>query len=129
MNRENNYIVPANVPSFMSLALIAKQQPSAVNALYRLKHEVFKDGALSAKEKALMAVSISCVLKCDTCVEVHAARAKELGATVDELRESILVAMYLTGPSSVVWSPIVDEILGVTSEKETRIRTRASRSS
>jgi AhpD family alkylhydroperoxidase len=102
----------------MSLALIAKQQPTAVNALYRLKHEVFKDGALSEKTKALMAVSISCVLKCDTCVEVHASRAKELGASADELREAMLVAMYLTGPSSVVWSPIVDDVLGGTPEKK-----------
>ncbi len=95
----------------MSLTLIAKQQPSAVNALYKLKHEVFKEGAMSAKEKALTAVSVSCVLKCDACIEVHAKRAKELGATVDQLREAMLVAMYLAGPSSVIWSPIIDEVL------------------
>ncbi len=68
----------------MSLTLIAKQQPEAVKALYRLKHEVFKDGALTAKEKALMAVSLTCFLKCEECMETWSKRAKELGATVDE---------------------------------------------
>ena len=71
----------------MSLTLIAKQQPEAVKALYRLKHEVFKDGALTAKEKALMAVSLTCFLKCEECMETWSKRAKELGATVDENRE------------------------------------------
>lgn len=96
----------------MSLTLLAKQQPAAINALYKLKNEVFRDGALTSKEKALMAVSISCLLRCDTCLETWAERAKEMGSTVDELRESILVAMYLAGPASVVWSDKVDEILG-----------------
>jgi AhpD family alkylhydroperoxidase len=95
----------------MSLALIAKQQPQAIHKLYALKNEVFKDGALSAKEKELIAVSLSLTLKCDTCLETHALAAKQLGATKDELREAMLVAMYLTGPSAVIWSPIVDEIL------------------
>lgn len=96
----------------MSLTLLAKQQPKAVSALYKLKHEAFQDGALSAKEKSLMAVSISCLLRCEECLETWASRAKEQGATLDELREAMLVAMYLAGPASVVWTSKVDEILG-----------------
>ena len=101
----------------MSLALIAKQQPAAINALFRLRSEVFKDGALTAKEKELMAVCVSCLLKCDLCLETHANLAKEKGATVDELREAMLVAMYLAGPSSVIWSPKIDEVLEGTEEQ------------
>lgn len=100
----------------MSLSMLAKQQPAAINALYKLKNEIFREGALTSKEKALMAVSISCLMRCDTCLETWAGRAKEMGATVDELRESILVAMYLAGPASVVWSDKVDAILGGPSE-------------
>jgi AhpD family alkylhydroperoxidase len=95
----------------MSLTLIAKQQPKAITKLFALKKEVFQDGALTSKEKELIAVSLSCVLKCDTCLETHVKAAKDLGATRDELREAMLVAMYLTGPSSVVWSPVIDEAL------------------
>jgi AhpD family alkylhydroperoxidase len=95
----------------MSLTLIAKQQPKVITKLFALKNEVFQDGALTSKEKELIAVSLSCVLKCDTCLETHVKAAKDLGATRDELREAMLVAMYLTGPSSVVWSPVIDEAL------------------
>ena len=95
----------------MSLTLIAKQQPKAITKLYALKHEVFQDGALTSKEKELIAVSLACLLKCDTCLETHVNVAKELGATRDELREAMLVAMYLAGPSAVVWSEKIDEAL------------------
>lgn len=95
----------------MSLELLAKQQPSVVSALYRYKHEIFKEGALSVKEKELIAVSISMLLKCDTCLEVHAEEAKKQGATLDELREAMMVAMYLAGPSCMIWSPAIDRIL------------------
>jgi AhpD family alkylhydroperoxidase len=106
------YYIFGTGPSAMSLALIAKQQPSVINDLIKLKHEVFKEGALSTKQKALMAVSVSCLLKCDTCLMTWGNQAKELGATTDEIREAMLVAMYLAGPSSVVWSPKIDELLG-----------------
>ena len=95
----------------MSLELLAKQQPSAVTALYKYKHEIFKEGALPVKEKELIAVAVSMLLKCEICLEVHAEEARKLGATTDELREAMLVAMYLAGPSAMVWSPTIDKVL------------------
>ena len=95
----------------MSLALMAKQRPPVARALYKLKNEVFKSGALSVKEKELIAVAISCIIKCEICLKFHADRAKEAGATSEELREAMDVALYLTGPSSLIWSPVIDEIV------------------
>lgn len=96
----------------MSLDLLAKQEPSVVNALYKYKHQVFKEGALTIKEKELIAVALSMLLKCEVCLEVHAAEARKQGATVDELREAMTVALYLAGPTAMVWSPMIDKILG-----------------
>lgn len=95
----------------MSLDVLAKQQPSVVTALYKYKHEVFKEGALTPREKELIAVAVSMLLKCDVCLEVHAQDAKKHGATKEELREAMIVAMYLAGPSAMIWSPIIDKIL------------------
>ena len=95
----------------MSLDLIAKQQPSVINALYKYKHEVFGEGALTVREKELIATAVSCVLKCDTCVETHAKDAIKAGATKEELREAMIVAMYLSGPSAVIFSPMIDEMI------------------
>jgi AhpD family alkylhydroperoxidase len=95
----------------MSLDLIAKQQPPVIIALYKYKHEVFKKGALTVREKELIATAVSCLLKCDTCVETHARDAIKAGATKDELREASIVAMYLSGPSAVAFSPMIDEMI------------------
>ena len=117
-------IIPVEtVHPVMTLSLIAKQQPQAIAKLYKLKQEVFKDGALTAREKELIAVSLACVMKCDTCLETHALAAMDLGATCDEIREAMLVAMYLTGPAAVIWSPLVDQILSEEPPFSNRTRT------
>jgi AhpD family alkylhydroperoxidase len=96
---------------FMSLEQLAKQQPSVVNALYKYKHEVFKDGALTIREKEIIAVAVSTLLKCDACLEVHAQDAMKQGASNEQLREAMVVAMYLAGPSVMIWSPILDKVM------------------
>jgi AhpD family alkylhydroperoxidase len=96
----------------MSLEGIQKQQPGAITALFRLRHEVFKDGALTFKEKELIAIALMSVMRCEECLDIHAQKAKEAGATNDEIREALLVAMYLAGPTQVTWTKKVDEIIG-----------------
>lgn len=95
----------------MSLALLAKQRPPVARALYKLKNEVFRSGALSVMEKELIAVALSCLIKCETCLTFHSDRAKEAGATKEQLREAMDVALYLAGPSTLIWSPTIDEIV------------------
>ncbi len=95
----------------MSLEQLAEQQPEVIRAMYRFKNEVFRDNKLSFKDKELIAVAVTAVLKCDECFRLHANKAAEAGATRDEVRESLLVAMYLAGPSAVVGMPSIDEFL------------------
>jgi AhpD family alkylhydroperoxidase len=92
----------------MSLDQIMKDQPDVINALYRYKNSIFKEGELSALEKELVAVAVICVLKCEECLDLHANRALELGATKAQIREAIEVAMYLAGPHTVIWSKKID---------------------
>ena len=95
----------------MSLEQLAEQQPEVIRAMYRFKNEVFRDNKLSFKDKELIAVAVTAVLKCDEFFRLHANKAVEAGATKDEVRESLLVAMYLAGPSAVVGMPSIDELL------------------
>ncbi|MHC1680457.1 MAG: carboxymuconolactone decarboxylase family protein [Methanomassiliicoccales archaeon] len=95
----------------MSLEQMAEQQPEVIRAMYRFKNEVFKDNKLTFKEKELIAVAVTAVLKCDECFRLHAKKAMEAGATKDEIRESLFVAMYLAGPSAAVGMPSIDQLL------------------
>jgi len=95
----------------MSLEQIAERRPEVVRAMYKFKNEVFKDGELSFREKELMAVAITAVLKCDGCFDLHSKKAIEAGATKGQILESLMVAMYLAGPSAVVGMPSIDRTL------------------
>ncbi len=97
--------------SLANLEKMAKISPEPIAALVGLKDAVFRDGALTAKEKVLMALALGCALKCNTCIESNAKAAKELGATKAELNEAMMVAMYMAGPSAVVWTKKVGDVL------------------
>ena len=95
----------------MSLVMLSKKDPEVLKSLYSFRRKVFKDGALSAKEKELIALALSCSVKCEKCFEHHAEEAKKCGATEDEMLEAIEVAMYLTGPSAMIWTEKIDEFI------------------
>ncbi|MEM2943826.1 MAG: carboxymuconolactone decarboxylase family protein [Methanomassiliicoccales archaeon] len=97
----------------MSLELLSKQKPEVIRALYRLKVEVFKNGALPTKVKELIAVAIACLLRSEICLETHIEAAVANGATREEVQEAMLVAMYLAGPSAVVWTDKIDEHIDI----------------
>ena len=61
-------------------------------AFKRLASEIMKDGALSAKEKAIIALACAVAVKCENCVKVHKERALMAGAGSDEILEAAAVA-------------------------------------
>lgn len=95
----------------MSLDLLGKKDPKVLQALYRYKNEVLKEGALTSREKELIATAIASTLRCEKCLEFHAGAALEQGATNREIMEAIEVAMYLTGPSAMIWSDRIDDYI------------------
>ena len=50
------------------------------------------DGAIPAKYRELMAVAVALTTQCQFCIERHTARAREAGATREELGETVFVA-------------------------------------
>jgi AhpD family alkylhydroperoxidase len=65
-----------------------------------LEKETFKDGALSKKNKELIAVGISAMVNCESCMQWHITEAYKDGATEKEIIEAIEVA-YEMGVGSV----------------------------
>ena len=58
---------------------------------------VFKEGALSVKQKELMALSIAIYAGCEMCVYYHTYGAMKHGAKKEELFEAAAVAYYMGG--------------------------------
>ena len=63
------------------------------------------DGALSAKVKELMALSIAVVKQCDGCIAYHAKAAGRRGATEAEVAEALGVALLMDGGTASVYGP------------------------
>ncbi|WP_338470971.1 carboxymuconolactone decarboxylase family protein [Niallia sp. XMNu-256] len=63
-----------------------------------------KEGALTVKEKELIAVAVAHTTGCPYCIDVHTKGAKRAGTTKEELAESIMVATALKAGSAVAHS-------------------------
>jgi AhpD family alkylhydroperoxidase len=61
--------------------------------------------ALDSAAEALIAFAISISIECDGCVAAHARGAARLGATKQEMAETIGVAIAMNGGPGAVWGP------------------------
>jgi len=87
-----------NLAKFKNMGELA---PEAFKAFVAFDALAFKAGAIPAKYKELMAIAVALTTQCPYCIEIHRRRAKEAGATEQELAESALVAAGLRAGSSM----------------------------
>lgn len=62
------------------------------SAFGRLAAEVMKEGSLSEKEKALIALACSVAVRCDPCTRRHKKMAVQKGASRREMLEAAAIA-------------------------------------
>lgn len=79
--------------------------PDVMKSFADLHGSVLADGALSTKEKELIALAISVSQRCDGCIASHARGAARRGATEAEVSEAIGVAILMTGGPATVYGP------------------------
>ena len=61
------------------------------SAFANLRSEIMKEGALSTKDKALIALACSAAIQCNSCVEFHKKVAISTGATREEMLEAAAI--------------------------------------
>ncbi len=71
-------------------------------AFVELEQKTFKDGKLSKKQKELIAIGISLVNSCESCLEWHIKQALDSGASFEEVIEALEVGFEMgIGPTTV----------------------------
>ncbi len=80
-----------------------KGHPEVAKGFKQLSDAAEKDGALSAKDKELMALAIGVAIRCEGCIAFHAKAAAKYGATRDEVLETLGVCLYMGGGPSFVY--------------------------
>ena len=60
-------------------------------------HACYQDGALPAREKELLGLVASAVLRCDDCIRYHLINCHDMGYGANQLMEALEVAMVVGG--------------------------------
>ena len=77
--------------------------PNEMKAFSNLFGEVFKDGALTVKEKECIALGIAVAVRCEGCIEAHVRNIINLEVSRDEVAEIVSVAVLMGGGPSTVY--------------------------
>ena len=68
-----------------------------IKRFFNLDTMAYKDGALPAKEKELLGLVASMVLRCNDCIDYHILQCIEAGWKDEELYEAFNVALVVGG--------------------------------
>ena len=76
--------------------------PEADRSCLEFDQKAFKDGAIPAKTKELIALGIAHVTQCPWCIDAHTKKATAAGASDAEIAETTFVAMAMA--AGAAWS-------------------------
>jgi AhpD family alkylhydroperoxidase len=71
-------------------------------AFLEMEKAAYSDGALAKKEKELIAVGISVVIDCESCMQWHIEQAAQSGASLREILEAVEVGIEMGGGPATV---------------------------
>jgi AhpD family alkylhydroperoxidase len=87
-----------------NLRKLRKDIPDTMQAFSALAQAATKDGALDKKTKELMALALGVAAHCDGCIGFHTEALVRLGATREEVEETLGMAVYMGGGPSLMYA-------------------------
>ena len=93
----------ANKDLSAALATYRQTDPDVAAAFTGLGKAATKPGALDQKTKELIALAIGIAARCDGCIGFHTETVINLGASREEVIETIGMATYMGGGPSYVY--------------------------
>jgi len=79
-------------------------QPGLMQGFGALGKAALAAGTLDAKTKELIAMALGVAARCDGCIGFHAKALVQLGATPEELQETLGIAVYMGGGPSLMYA-------------------------
>ena len=81
---------------------VGKSRPELAAKFFEWYGAVFADGALSAREKSLIALAVAHAVQCPYCIDAYSQDALQKGADLDQMTEAVHVAAAIRGGASLV---------------------------
>jgi AhpD family alkylhydroperoxidase len=75
--------------------------PDGMQAFWAFDKAAFAEGALSVRDKQLIAVAVALTTQCPYCIAVHNDAARKAGATDAQLTEAALVAAAIRAGGAI----------------------------
>lgn len=88
-----------------------KKNSKVYKAFLQMEKATYSDGELKSKVKELIAVGISVVINCESCMQWHIEQAAEKGSTEREIIEAIEVGIEMGGGPATAYARFALEVL------------------
>lgn len=75
--------------------------PEGIKAYLAFDQAAMAEGAIPRKYKELMALAVAFTTQCPYCIEIHAKKARETGASEQEIAEAVVVAAALRAGGAI----------------------------
>jgi 4-carboxymuconolactone decarboxylase len=81
---------------------IGKNAPELAKKFFDYYGAVFAEGALTQREKALIALAVAHAVQCPYCIDAYSQACLENGSNLDEMTEAVHVTNAIRGGASLV---------------------------
>ena len=95
----NHYYDARDLPRFSD---VGKDAPELWEKFLAWYSAVFAEGALTEREKALIALAVSHAVQCPYCIDAYTTGSLEKGATPEQMTEAVHIAAAIRGGASLV---------------------------
>jgi 4-carboxymuconolactone decarboxylase len=95
----NTYYDPADLAKFGE---IGKDAPELARKYFDYYADVFKEGELTEREKALIALGVAHAIQCPYCIDAYTRACLDKGSNLAEMTEALHVTNAIRGGSSLV---------------------------
>jgi 4-carboxymuconolactone decarboxylase len=95
----DNYYKPEHLAHFGD---IAEGNDELARKFFDYYGAVFADGALTVREKALIALAVAHAVQCPYCIDAYSSECLKQGADLEEMTEAVHVSTAIRGGASLV---------------------------
>jgi alkylhydroperoxidase/carboxymuconolactone decarboxylase family protein len=105
----SSYYNPADLAAF---GTVSDAAPELGEKFFSYYGAVFEDGALTAREKSLIALAVAHAVQCPYCIDAYTNDTLKKGCDAAEITEAIHVACAIRGGASLVHGVQAKNIFG-----------------
>ncbi len=97
---DNNYFAPEDLKNFSK---ISDWQEEYGKKFFDWYGSVFQEGALTEREKSLIALGVAHALQCPYCIEAYSKSCLVKGADEEQMMEAVHVASAIRAGTTLVY--------------------------